>query len=46
MCIKNDDGDSFSEWFFASMMVLSHVAFDQFLNFGRIDVTFFAMTNL
>ena len=27
-------------------MVFSNIAFDQFLNLGRIDIAFFAMTNL
>jgi hypothetical protein len=31
---------------FAGMMIFANIAFDQFLNLGRIDIAFLAMTNL
>ena len=31
---------------FAGMFIFANIAFDQFLNLGRIDIAFLAMTNL
>ena len=31
---------------FAGMVIFANITFDQFLNLGRIDIAFLAMTNL